>query len=463
LKPVNATQRLRLGGIVSEFYQAYLNAFSPSLYYNANTTATTTGSLAIPVARACVSLVHAVALGTLLCLLAALIVVTLLKEPAPFPGGHALKLYSSTISDHLMASTGHLHKVIRLLSGMKDEHIKSFLSGIRFSMDPTGAIVVDNHPSLNFSVQPETGRSPIPICNEIIAQFSTLFGQNPAYAGSVILTGTFKPNSIAATLSNASHLTQPSTPITARFSSSTGIPSPLDNDLNSNPCEFSVRFHTGAGIHTDIISYSTPSFPTRTGSEFLELVLSAIASCIPGVKSPTPLDKFLDTHPAALAFVQMQKPLPTSFAQEHYFGLNAVNFINSEGTVHSGRYSIIPDAGVIHLSDNAAQSNHSKFLFDDLQKRITDGPITFQLCVQLANDGDIVDDVTVRWPEDRSIVKLGTLTLNGIVSESDREGNRLVFDPSPHIQGIEPSNDPLLTFRSAIYLSGQHNSIPQDV
>lgn len=74
------------------------------------------------------------------------------------------------------------------------------------------------------------------------------------------------------------------------------------------------------------------------------------------------------------------------------------------------------------------------------------------LWVQIANDGDVVDDATEHWPAERPQVLLGVITLTGLVPENDPEGRRIIFDPIPRVEGIEPSADPLLEPRADVYL-----------
>src|SRR6185369_11803026 len=105
-----------------------------------------------------------------------------------------------------------------------------------------------------------------------------------------------------------------------------------------------IRFHLGEHTHTDIIGHSTDGFPVRTGEEFLEL-LRAIAASGPGQPSPSPIEKFLGSNPAALAFIQASKPFPVSFAKEAYFGVAALRFVNKDGAGRFGRYRITPEAG----------------------------------------------------------------------------------------------------------------------
>jgi catalase len=204
-------------------------------------------------------------------------------------------------------------------------------------------------------------------------------------------------------------------------------------------------------VHTDIVSHSTDGFPTTTGQEFLEFLRAAAASD-PSKSSPSPIEIFLGSHPKALAFVQTPKPTPSSFARESYFGVTAFRFINASGVSRYGRYRITPDAGNEHLDDAAVTNKGANFLIDELTERIAKGPVSFQISVQVASDSDIVDDATVHWPEDRPSMKLGKLVLTNPVPDNAHEQKKIIFDPIPRLDGIEPSDDPLLELRAAVYL-----------
>jgi catalase len=286
----------------------------------------------------------------------------------------------------------------------------------------------------------------IKLANDLLAQFDAIFGRHPGFrpvhAKGLMLTGTFTPSPEAASITRAPHIIRGSTPVTVRFSNSTGLPSIPDNDPNTNPRGFAIRFHLAEHVHTDIVSHSTDGFQTRTGQEFLEL-LRALAAGDPSA--------FLTTHPATLAFVQTPKPSPASFAKEAYFGVTAFRFINHQGRAHYGRYRIVPQAGIEHLDDATVKGKGANYLFDELTQRIAAGPIGFNIQVQIAGDGDIVDDSTIRWPADRPLVHFGTVELTAKAPD-DEEHRRIIFDPIPRVDGIEPSEDPLLELRAAIYL-----------
>lgn len=288
----------------------------------------------------------------------------------------------------------------------------------------------------------------IALGNDLIQQLDTLFGQHPgfrpAHARGTLLTGTFTPSPDAASLTRAPHIVRESTPVTARFSSSTGLPLIPDTDPTANPRGLAIRFHLAERVHTDIVSHSTDGFPTRTGQEFLEMLRA--------VPTPEAIQKFLGTHPAALAFVQTPKPCPASYAKEAYFGVTALRFTNKDDVSRYGRYRIVPDAGIEHLSDAAVKEKGPNFLLDELAERVAAGPIGFQINVQIAGAGDVVDDATAHWPEDRPTIHLGKIVLNGVAPDDAQQQKRIIFDPIPRVDGIEPSDDPLLELRAAIYL-----------
>lgn len=295
----------------------------------------------------------------------------------------------------------------------------------------------------------------IALSEELLKQFDSIFGTHPgfrpAHAKGAMLTGTFSPAPGAATLTRAPHVQQQSTPVTVRFSNSTGLPLIPDNNPNADPRGVAIRFHLGEHVHTDILGHSTDGFPTRTGGEFLEF-LRAVASSGASKASPSPIEAYLGSHPAALAFVQAPKPAPSSFARETYFGVSAMRFENKAGVAHFGRYRIVPEAGNHHLSAEELGARAENFLFDELKERIASGPISFRVLVQVANGDDTVDDATIHWPADRQLADFGTIVLTSLVSDNASLQKQIIFDPIPRVDGIEPSADPLLELRAAVYL-----------
>jgi catalase len=295
----------------------------------------------------------------------------------------------------------------------------------------------------------------VALSEELLKAFEAIFGPHPGFrpvhAKGALLTGTFTPSSEAASLTRAPHANRESTPVTVRFSDSAGIPLIPDNDPNANPRGFGLRFHLAERVHTDIVAHSANGFPAKNGEEFLGL-LRAIATSDPANLAGSALEAFLGTHPKALAYVQLPKPAPSSFGRESYFGLTAMKFTNKDGVSKFGRYSILPEAGNDFLDDAAAAGKSANYLFDELTERLAKGPIKFKVVVQVAEDGDVVDDATVAWPTERKVVELGTIALTERVPNDAGEQKHIIFDPIPRVDGIEPSADPLLELRAAVYL-----------
>ena len=289
----------------------------------------------------------------------------------------------------------------------------------------------------------------------LLAQFEKVFGLHPgfrpAHAKGLLLSGLFTPSPEAVSLTRAPHALRESTPVTVRFSNSTGLPMLPDNDAKANPRGLAIRFHLAERVHTDIISHSTDGFPTHTGEEFLAFLQAAVASN-PSMPSPTPVEQFLGAHPETLAFVQTPKPAPVSFATDKYFGVTAAEFLNQEGASRFGRYRITPEAGIQHLSDEAVQAKSPTYLFDEIATRIASAAVSFQIHVQLADPGDVTDNATIHWPETRQLLPFGRIVLTGLTPESDQGQKHIIFDPIPRVDGILPSADPLLELRAAVYL-----------
>lgn len=305
----------------------------------------------------------------------------------------------------------------------------------------------------------------VALANELLQQFDTLFGLHPgfrpAHAKGLMLTGTFTPGAEAASLTRAPHVQRASTPVTARFSNSTGLPQLPDNAPEANPRGFAIRFNLAEHVHTDIVSHSTDGFPTRDAYQFLEF-LRAVSASGPDVPSPKPVEHFLATHPAALAFVQSPKPFPSSLARDTYFGVTAFKFTSAEGVQRYGRYRIVPEAGNDYLKDEQVANIGADYHFQEIAERVAKAPVRFRIFVQVAEDGDTVDDATAHWPESRRQVELGTIELTSVVLDTPAQQKQIIFDPIPRVDGIEPSEDPLLDLRAAIYLlSGRRRRAAQ--
>jgi catalase len=105
----------------------------------------------------------------------------------------------------------------------------------------------------------------------------------------------------------------------------------------------------------------------------------------------------------------------------------------------------------VHITPEEAAKQSPNYLFDELAKRIAQKPLVFHLKAQMAEPGDQTKDASQPWPDDRKVVDLGVLTLTKVVPNSAAAEKKLLFLPTNLTPGIELSDDPLPSVRSAAY------------
>jgi catalase len=294
------------------------------------------------------------------------------------------------------------------------------------------------------------------VSRDLLHALDDLNGVHPgfraAHSKGILLSGTFTPTAEARTLTRAPHAQRASTPVLVRFSNSAGFPEVADNDLkNASPRGMAIRFQLAEHVHTDVIGVSTDGFPVRTPEEFLQFLRAAHASG-PDAPKPTPIETFLGAHPKALKYVTTPKPIPTSFAREAFFSVSAFKFTDPAGDSRYVRYRTRPVLGTEYVDEKDVAAKPPNFLFDDIADRIAQGPVEFEIFVQVAASGDVVDDATALWGNDRKEVKFGSIALTSVVADNAGEQKKIIFDPIPRVEGIEPSGDPLLEARAGVYL-----------
>jgi catalase len=272
--------------------------------------------------------------------------------------------------------------------------------------------------------------------------------QRSAHAKGIVLLGTFVPSAEAASLSKALHFKH-EVPVTVRFSANSGLAKIADADPRAAPQGLAIRFHLPDGSDTDLVTHSYNGFPAKNPEEFQQFFL-ALAGSKPGVPSPTPLEAFQETHPAAKAFLTMRDPPPVSYATTTYFGVNSFKFVNEKDAVTIGRYQLIPEAGRHFLSKDQSAKAATNYLEDEIRQRVAHAAVRFEVALQLAAPGDKIDDPSVTWASTNRITTLGTLTVASVVADSQATERALMFLPGLLPGGIEPA-DPTIQFRNKTY------------
>jgi catalase len=267
-------------------------------------------------------------------------------------------------------------------------------------------------------------------------------------AKGVIFQGEFTPDSHAKEITNAPHLQGPSSKVTVRFSDFSGVPTIPDNDPMANPRGIAIRFELPGGASTDLVAHSFNGFPVSNTDDLRELML-AIAGSGPCAATPTALDRFLEFHPTARAFLAAQKT-PASFATISYYGVGSFKFINAKGEGHYVRYQLVPEAGEQLLTDEEREKQSANYLMEEIKARVAAAPIGFALYAQVAEHGDRINDPSIAWPDNRKRVLLGRLEIKKLTANTAEEDGTLVFNPSNVPTGIATA-DMLSSFYSKAF------------
>lgn len=303
-----------------------------------------------------------------------------------------------------------------------------------------------------FSLAQEAPPSQKSLPEQIVDAFNAVYGAHPGaranHAKGVIVEGTFTPSASAGSVSKAAHFQKQKSPVpvTVRFSDGSGLPDVPDT--NEMPRGMAMKFTLPDGSKTDIVSLSVNGFPAATAEEFRDFLL-AIAASGPDAPHPTAIETFMNTHPAAKAFVTAPKPPPVSYGTLAYYGINAFKFTNAKGVVTFGRYQILPVAGQHALTKEQLAKMGPDYLVDEIGKRLHRGPVKFKLFLQVAEPGDKIDDPSMAWPDTRKKVELGTIAITKATTES-HTADKMLFLPGNVTAGIEAA-DPMIGIRSAAY------------
>jgi catalase len=279
-----------------------------------------------------------------------------------------------------------------------------------------------------------------------------LYGKHPGFranhAKGVVLEAAFTPTAEAAALSKAAMFAGPAAAV-VRFSIAGGNPGVADNDPG-NPQGMAVQFIAADKSEVDMVTLSTRTFPVASAADFRDFLL-AIGATKPDSPKPTPIEKFLGAHPAALAWVTAMPAPPASFASQTYYGLDAFRLVAKDGSATNVRFRFAPEAGEQRLSAEEGKAKSATFLVDEIGERAKAGGVKFKLVAQIGAKDDPTNDATKSWPDDRKIVELGELVIKVRVADSATAEKTLVFIPNNLAPGIEPSDDPLIESRSAAY------------
>ncbi|HEY4164497.1 MAG TPA: catalase family peroxidase [Dongiaceae bacterium] len=287
----------------------------------------------------------------------------------------------------------------------------------------------------------------------LLAALST--GDHPGFrrnhAKGVCVTGWFEGSGQAAELSKAAVFKAGRAPVVGRFALAGDMP--FEADTPGTVRSMALRFLPADGAEWRTGMNNIPVFPANTARSFYELLEASAPDPATGKPDPARMQAFLTDHPeTAQALALMSKrTISDGFANSTFNGLDAFRFVNAAGVSVPARWSTIPEQPFVAAGAVQPTAGDGNRLFDDLITAIARQPLRWQLVVTIGQPGDPTNDATLPWPADRRQVDAGTVVLDHASSEDGGSCTDVNYDPLVLPPGIEPSDDPLLSARSAAY------------
>jgi len=240
-------------------------------------------------------------------------------------------------------------------------------------------------------------------------------------------------------------------PVVARFSLPGG--NPKVPDTAKIPRGLALQFRLADGRLQHMTMLNTPVFGAASPQTFLDDILAKKPEPATGRPDPAKIDAFRASHPDSLPqaeFLAHNNP-PPSWTNSNYFGIHTFKFVNRDNTATPVRWRFVPQDGVKQMSDDELKSAPANFLERNLIERVKRGPVRWDMILTIGAPGDPEDNPTVPWPPGRKETKIGTLTISAATPQAGAACEKINFDPLVMADGIEPSNDPVLLFRSSAY------------
>jgi catalase len=295
--------------------------------------------------------------------------------------------------------------------------------------------------------------------DRIIDAFESTGGDHPGFrhnhAKGICVTGWFESNGNAAAVSKAAVFAVGRVPLVGRFALAGGMPSQADKPVTVR--SMALRFVAPGGQEWRTGMNNIPVFPVNSAQGFYEQLLAFRPDPASGKPDPAAVQDFLARHPEtgrAMSLIRA-RAVSSSFADSTFNSLNAFRMDNASGVSVPVRWAAVPLPEVTAAGDPPSAGADPNYLFDDLIARIHRQPQQWRLVITVGEPGDRTDDATLPWPEGRQQVDAGVVSIDHVSSEDSGSASctDINYDPLVLPSGIEPSDDPLLSARSAVYAS----------
>jgi catalase len=276
-------------------------------------------------------------------------------------------------------------------------------------------------------------------------------GQRRNHTKGVGARGTFVGNPEAAAYSRSDLFAGESLEVVARFSLAGGDPHASDAEKTPRGMALEFRLPNGSLHHITMIH--TPMFFAAVPQTFLDKFIALTVDPATGKPDRARFKEFEATHPdntGQALFLQENNP-PPSYANCAFYGIHTFKFINKQEKVTLVKFRFVPQDGEKQLTDAELASAPRDFLEKALMERLAKGPARWDMILTIGEPGDEETNPTILWPKNRKELKAGTLEIKSATPSMEAGSYKINYDPLVMADGIEPTDDPVLLFRSPSY------------
>lgn len=291
--------------------------------------------------------------------------------------------------------------------------------------------------------------------SDVVSALETTFGVHSGerrnHTKGTCAAGEFTGLPEASAYTRSALFSGKSIPVIARFSMPGGNPDVPDTARIPRGMALEFKLPDNALHHITMLN--TPVFGAATPQTFFDDIVAKTPDPATGKPDPEKIrafkEKHPDSHPQA-AFLAQNNP-PASWANSSYFSIHSFKFINKEDQTTLVRWRFVPQDGEKQLTEDELKSSPNDFLETRLIERVKNGPARWDMILTIGEPGDPENNPTVLWPKERKDIKIGTLSISSAVPQKGADCETINFDPLIMADGIKPSDDPVLLFRSPAY------------
>lgn len=213
----------------------------------------------------------------------------------------------------------------------------------------------------------------------------------------------------------------------------------------STPGEYgmALEIQLGDGSIHNITMNTLDFFPVNSPEGFLKLMQAKVSG------KAEDFDKLKQEHPEFKNFKahyakKPKQPL-THYANHQFNSINSFYFVNSENKKTPVRWSFTPINKKIVLD-----SDEGVDYYKETEKALTGNQtLSWEMVVTIANENDPINEAASMWTGEHKEIVAAVLTIGAVAMEGPCNDKN--FDPLVLKDGIIPSDDPVLKFRSPTY------------